>query len=43
MIRNIRIDTLKLRNKHYKQNNKISIAQIKQNSKKAFERPITES
>ena len=42
MIRNIRIDNAKLRNKTYKQNNKVSIAQIKLNSKKAFEGLIAE-
>ena len=37
MIRNIRVDTMKLKNKKYKQNHTASIAQIKRNSKKSFE------
>lgn len=37
MIRNIRVDTLKLRTKKYKQNHTSTIAQIKINSKKSFE------
>ena len=36
MIRNIRIDNNKLKNKHYKQNHSVSIAEIKQKSKKSF-------
>lgn len=43
MIRNIRIDTLKLKNKNYKQANKVSIAQIKLNSKRSFERLIPDT
>ena len=41
MIRNIRVDTLKARNKNYKQTNKVSIAQIKQNSKNQSPRAIS--
>lgn len=40
MIRNIRIDSLKLKNKNYKQSNSASIKEIKLNSKKAFEKHI---
>lgn len=36
MIRNIRIDSMKLKNKNYKQSNSVSINEIKLNSKKAF-------
>lgn len=43
MIRNIRIDTQKLKNKNYKQANKVSIAQIKLNSKRSFERLIPDT
>lgn len=43
MIRNIRVDTVKLRNKNYKQANKTSIAQIKLNSKHSFEKLISDS
>lgn len=43
MIRNIRIDTLKLKNKNYKQAHKVSIAEIKLNSKRAFERLIPDT
>jgi hypothetical protein len=43
MIRNIRIDAAKLRNKHYKQNHSVSIAEIKSNSKRAFEQLIQDS
>ncbi len=40
MIRNIRIDKLKLKNKSYKQSHSASISEIKLNSKKAFEKHI---
>ncbi len=43
MIRNIRVDTLKLRNKNYKQEFKTSIAKIKQNSRRSFEELIEDS
>jgi len=40
MMRNIRIDSRKLKNKNYKQSNSASIHEIKLNSKKAFEKQI---
>lgn len=43
MIRNIRVDTLKLRNKNYKQEFKTSIAKIKQNYRRSFEELIEDS
>ena len=43
MIRNIRIDNLKLKSKNYKQSHSTSISEIKLNSKKAFEKHIETS
>lgn len=37
------MDTLKLRNKHYKQAHKTSIAEIKRNSKHSFEKLISDT
>lgn len=40
MIRSIRIDKIKIKNKKYVQSNSLNITQIKQNSKESFEKLI---
>ena len=40
MIRTLRMDKLKIKNKNYQQSNAVNITQIKRNSKEAFERLI---
>lgn len=43
MIRTLRMDKLKIRNKNYPQSNAVNLTQIKRNSKEAFERLIQHS
>lgn len=40
MIRSIRIDKMKIKNKKYVQSNSMNITQIKRNSKESFEKLI---
>lgn len=42
-MRNIRVNTLKLRHKNYQQKHSVSISEIKLNSKRAFEQLIEDS